>query len=70
MKRAPMIISVSLVAALAGFLFWAWTPDKSRAEIEVKYLHSGDRYFEIAGARLRLRVRERRRADPDASSRQ
>jgi pimeloyl-ACP methyl ester carboxylesterase len=55
MKRAVMIASISLAVALAGFLFWAWTPDKSRAEIEAKYLHSGDRYFEIAGARLRLR---------------
>jgi pimeloyl-ACP methyl ester carboxylesterase len=55
MKRAVMIASISLAVALAGFLFWAWTPDKTRAEIEAKYLHSGDRYFEIAGARLRLR---------------
>ena len=55
MKRALMIASVSLGLAFAGLLFWAWTPDKSRSEIETKYLHSGDRYFEIAGIRLRLR---------------
>lgn len=55
MKRALMITSISLLVALAGLLFWAWTPDKSRPEIEAKYLQSGDRYFEIAGARLRLR---------------
>ena len=55
MPRAVMIVvSVLAVALLAG-LYCIWTPDKSRAELETKYLGSPGGYLDIAGIRLHLR---------------
>jgi pimeloyl-ACP methyl ester carboxylesterase len=49
------IFTVPLFAALLGGGFWLWTPDKSRAELEAKYLAAKSDYIEVAGVFLHLR---------------
>lgn len=53
-----------LLAALAGVGLWLWTPDKSRAELEARYLDAPADLMEVAG--LRLHVRDRGPRDAPA----
>jgi pimeloyl-ACP methyl ester carboxylesterase len=46
---------IPLFAVLLGGGLWLWTPDKSRAELEAKYLNAKSDYIEVAGMRLHLR---------------
>jgi pimeloyl-ACP methyl ester carboxylesterase len=46
---------IALFALLLGGGLWLWTPDKSRAELEAKYLNARSDYIEVAGMRLHLR---------------
>ena len=40
---------------LALIAFWLWTPDKSRADLEARYLQSPSDIIEITGVRLHVR---------------
>jgi pimeloyl-ACP methyl ester carboxylesterase len=54
--KARIILILSVVAvALAGIGFWLWTPDRSRAALEAKYLSSPADMIEVAGVRLDVR---------------
>lgn len=46
-------VLVALLLAAAGF--WLWTPDKSRAALEAKYLNAPTDMIEVAGVRLHVR---------------
>lgn len=43
------------VAAVIGGALWIWTPDKSRAELESRYLASPSDMRDVAGVRLHVR---------------
>jgi pimeloyl-ACP methyl ester carboxylesterase len=54
--KARIILILSVVAvALAGIGFWLWTPDRSRAALEAKYLSSPADMIEVAGVRMNVR---------------
>jgi pimeloyl-ACP methyl ester carboxylesterase len=55
MRRAVIIVVLVLAGALLAGLYYIWTPDKSRAGLEAKYLHSPGDYLDVAGIRLHLR---------------
>ncbi len=53
-----MWIGAALVLVLAGLaiaVFWLWTPDKPRAELEDKYLATAADMIEVAGTTLHVR---------------
>jgi len=53
-QRVSILILVLLVGAALGGIFWLWTPDRSRAELEAKYLGSPRDYLTVVGVRLRV----------------
>jgi pimeloyl-ACP methyl ester carboxylesterase len=55
MKNTILIVLVIFVIAITALGFWAWTPDRSRSELEAKYLASPRDMIEIAGFRLHVR---------------
>ncbi|WP_037457816.1 alpha/beta fold hydrolase [Skermanella stibiiresistens] len=61
------IIPLFLVLAImVGVGLWLWTPDKSRADLEARYLQSPDDLIEVAGIRLHVRDSGSREAPPKA----
>jgi pimeloyl-ACP methyl ester carboxylesterase len=54
-KSVAAIILALLSIALIGGALWLWTPDRSRAELETKYLIEPGDMLEVAGVRLRVR---------------
>lgn len=48
-------ISGLALALLLVLLYWAWTPDKSRAYLESRYLRAPGDLVDVAGTRLHLR---------------
>jgi pimeloyl-ACP methyl ester carboxylesterase len=54
MRLALTIIALVLVLLLVG-AYWLWTPDRSRAGLEAKYLGKPADILEIAGTRLHVR---------------
>lgn len=55
MKRLVVVI-VSLVSvAFIGTVLWIWTPDRSRATLEAKYLDRPGDMVEVAGLHLHVR---------------
>lgn len=54
MKLALTITSLVLVLLLVG-TFWIWTPDRSRVELEAKYLSAPTDMLDIAGTKLHVR---------------
>jgi pimeloyl-ACP methyl ester carboxylesterase len=44
-----------LAAAIIGTGVWAWTPDRSRSDLEKKYWDSATRYIEVGGTSIRVR---------------
>ena len=54
MKVAALIVVVLLVAGIAAAA-WLYTPDRSRAALEAKYLNGPGDYLEVAGLRLHVR---------------
>ncbi|UEM19093.1 alpha/beta fold hydrolase [Skermanella mucosa] len=44
-----------LIAALVGLGLWLWTPDKSREELESRYLDAPTDMVDVAGLRLHVR---------------
>ncbi len=55
MKLALLILAGLLVVALIVVGLWAWAPDRSRGELEAKYLANPGDYRGIAGLRLHVR---------------
>ncbi len=55
MKIALLIGAAVIVIALVGVGIWAWTPDRSRADLSARYLGASTRYLEVAGTTLRVR---------------
>lgn len=49
-----VIVCLAVVATLAASV-WAWAPDKSRPELETRYLRSPDDYIDVSGIRLHVR---------------
>jgi pimeloyl-ACP methyl ester carboxylesterase len=44
-----------LTAAIVATGIWAWTPDRSRGELEKKYSNPSTRYIEVGGTSIRVR---------------
>jgi pimeloyl-ACP methyl ester carboxylesterase len=55
MKRALLLIGCLLACAAVAGVIWAWTPDRSRAELERKYFGESTRYRDVGGTALRVR---------------
>lgn len=62
-------MSVRMMTSLLGFgvfliaaALWAWTPDKTRAELETKYLKSRSDLLQVSGHTLHVRVSGQRSA--------
>ncbi len=62
MKSVAWAFGGVLTALIVGAGVWAWTPDRSRHELEKKYWDSSTRYIEVAGTSLRVRESGDRRA--------
>ncbi len=54
-KFVLMILGGLLAALIIGAGIWAWTPDRSRSELEKKYWDTSTRYIEVGGTSLRVR---------------
>lgn len=52
-----LLIAVALITlvALIGFGLWLWTPDKSRRELEARYLDAPGDILPLAGMELHVR---------------
>jgi pimeloyl-ACP methyl ester carboxylesterase len=50
-----MICGGVLTALMIGTGIWAWTPDRSRSELEKKYWDPSTRYLELGGTSIRVR---------------
>lgn len=55
MKLVAMLLLLLLVVAVVGAAVWLYAPDKSRAELEARYLDAPGDYLDVAGLRLHLR---------------
>ena len=55
MKLAAKILPTVLLTALVGGGTWLYTPDRSRAWLEARYLAGADAYRDLAGIRLHVR---------------
>jgi pimeloyl-ACP methyl ester carboxylesterase len=49
------LIVLGVLAVVIGAGVWAWAPDRSRADLEARYLGDSTYFREVAGARLRVR---------------
>ena len=49
------IIAVGFLASVVVACIWAWTPDRSRADLEARYLGASTRFMDVAGTPLRVR---------------
>ena len=64
MKVTAIVICVALVAALLAGAAWLWTPDKSRTELQARYLAAPGDLIDVAG--MRMHVRDGGRKDAPA----
>lgn len=55
MKTGLLVVGGVLTAAIVATGIWAWTPDRSRSELEAKYSDASTRYIEVGGTSLRVR---------------
>jgi len=54
-RTAPLVLGGLLTAAIVATGIWAWTPDRSRGDLEKKYSNTSTRYVEVAGTSIRVR---------------
>jgi len=50
-----LVLGGILTSTLIAAGIWAWTPDRTRAELNEKYSSSSTRYLEVGGTELRIR---------------
>jgi pimeloyl-ACP methyl ester carboxylesterase len=55
MKPAATIVLVCSLAALVSAFVWLYSPDKSRSDLETRYLHSRGDYRLVSGITLHVR---------------
>ncbi len=55
MKAGLLAAGGILTAAIVATGIWAWTPDRSRGELEKKYSNPSTRYIEVGGTSIRVR---------------
>lgn len=55
MGRVLLTVLLVIVVALAGLIFWLWTPDLSRDHLEERYFGLDSLYVDVDGARLHVR---------------
>jgi len=55
LKLTLIVLGCVLIAAIVVVGLWAWAPDRSRAELEAKYLASPKDYRTVDGIRLHVR---------------
>lgn len=55
LKAVALVILLLISLAVVGAGLWLWTPDKTRAELEAKYLTAPTDLIEVAGVRLHVR---------------
>jgi len=55
MKTVLLVIGVVVLLGLVGIAAWAWTPDRSRADLEADYLRDPGDMIEVGGTRLHVR---------------
>ena len=55
MKSGILVVGGILGAAIIATGIWAWTPDRSRGELEKKYSDPSTRYIEVGGTSIRVR---------------
>lgn len=53
--KVLFIVFGFLACAVIAIGIWAWTPDRSRADLNSKYLGDSSRYIDAAGTSLRVR---------------
>jgi pimeloyl-ACP methyl ester carboxylesterase len=54
-KHTLPLVSGVLATAIIGAGIWAWTPDRSRSELDKKYGNPSTRYVAVAGTSIRVR---------------
>ncbi len=55
MKLVSIAVGCLLLAVLAALGVWAWAPDRTRTDLEAKYLEDPRNYVDVAGVRLHVR---------------
>lgn len=55
MRRVAGWVGLVLLAALAGALWWLWTPDADRAALEARHAQPPSRFVTVDGMRLHIR---------------
>jgi pimeloyl-ACP methyl ester carboxylesterase len=55
MKTVLLIGGALVLVTLLGVGIWAWTPDRSRGELNARYFDGSTRYVDVAGTTLRVR---------------
>lgn len=55
MFRWPRFFLIAVALLGLAFAFWLWTPDKSRTELEARYLAAPSDMVEVDGTRLHVR---------------
>jgi pimeloyl-ACP methyl ester carboxylesterase len=55
MKTFFAIICGLLALVIVAVGIWAWTPDRSRSDLNAKYLGAATRFLKVAGTELRVR---------------
>jgi pimeloyl-ACP methyl ester carboxylesterase len=54
-KSVLLVLGGILTPAILAAGIWAWTPDRTRAELNEKYSSSSTRYLKVGGTELRIR---------------
>ena len=55
MKTILRVIGAVVLLGLVGIAAWAWTPDRSRADLEADYLRDPGDMIDVSGTRLHVR---------------
>jgi pimeloyl-ACP methyl ester carboxylesterase len=54
-KSVLLVVGGIVTAAIIGTGIWAWTPDRSRSQLEKQYWDPSTRYIEVGGTSIRVR---------------
>jgi pimeloyl-ACP methyl ester carboxylesterase len=53
--KSPTLLIGAAIVGIGALGIWAWTPDRSRSELDSLYLDASTRYRDVAGTVLRVR---------------